>query len=185
MELDPLANDLSTSLLEAARELGMILALTGWRGAGKTSICKKIIGKHRSSGLKIAGLLSPGRYVQGERDGIYARDLAGGETRLLASIVPGEIDGVQLGPWFFDSQTMDWGNRLLEKSAGADLLVIDEIGFMEFWLKSGWTASFDVLKRKEYRLALVVIRPECLESFSSLGFSFLTEEVIDGAIKEK
>jgi hypothetical protein len=45
-------------------------------------------------------------------------------------------------------------------------------------LGTGWIAGFDVLKSKKYRLAIVVIRPECLDAFSNMGFVFQTEEII-------
>jgi nucleoside-triphosphatase THEP1 len=58
-----------------------------------------------------------------------------------------------------------------------DVLVIDELGPLEFDLQTGWTASFEVLRRKRYRLALIVIRPECLDAFSNMGFVFQTKEI--------
>jgi len=58
-------------------------------------------------------------------------------------------------------------------------LVIDELGYLEFELKTGWTASFEVLHSKKYRLAMVVIRPECIDAFSNLGFHFQVKEVLN------
>ena len=110
---------------------------------------------------------------------MFVIDLASNESQLVASLVPGEINGVRLGPWTFDNNIFEWGNRRLLQFTGTDVLIIDELGFLEFDLKTGWTASFDVLNRKNYQLAIVVIRPECLEAFSAMGFNFQTREILN------
>ncbi len=52
---------------------------------------------------------------------------------------------------------------MLKSSTPCDLLVVDELGPVEFRLSSGWVSALDVIKSKQYRLALVVIRPGLLE----------------------
>jgi nucleoside-triphosphatase THEP1 len=156
---------------------GAILVISGWRGVGKTALCEKIVAQARRAERKVAGLLSPGRFADGEKNGFFAVDLVTRETRLLASAVTGEIVGLQLGPWAFDVQVLEWGNRCLKQSTRPDLLVIDEIGPLEFERETGWWSSFEVLRRKSYQLALVVIRPEFLEAFSNLGFVYQAVEV--------
>jgi len=108
--------------------------ITGARQSGKTLWCQKIVSEARKSGLHVSAILTPGRYENGLRNGIYAVRLAGDETRLLASQLPGELDGLRLGPWTFDNEVFAWGNQhLLElKATTTDLLVIDELGFLEF-----------------------------------------------------
>ncbi len=154
-----------------------IVVVTGWRDVGKTSTCQRAVESYRAAGLTVSGLLSPGRFVEKQKTGFFAHDLCSGETRLVASAVPGELSGIQLGSWTFDARVFDWGNRCLQQADGADVLVIDELGPLEFKRQTGWVASFDLLRRKNYRLALLVIRPECLEAFSRLGFGFQTQEI--------
>ena len=156
---------------------GKILVISGWRGVGKTALCEKIVAQARRAGRTVAGVLSPGRFAGGEKTGFFAVDVATRETRLLASTVPGEIDGLQLGPWAFDLQVVEWGNQCLQHTTRPDLLVIDEIGPLEFERNTGWWSSFEVLNRKSYQLALAVIRPEYLEAFSNLGFVYQTVDV--------
>ncbi len=165
-------------LLPESFENGSILVITGARGIGKTIYCQKIVEEYRKAGLKVSGILSPGRYVDNHRNGIFTVDLAGNEKRLLSSIIPGEIDGIWFGSWMFDSNVFDWGNQSLMNIVKTDVLVIDELGFLEFDLKAGWIASFEVLNRKNYRLAIVVVRPECIESLSARGFHFHIKEVL-------
>jgi len=160
-------------------ETGTILVITGWRGVGKTAFCQRIVEEYRKAGLLVTGILSPGRYKDNQRNGVFAFDLNRNESRLVSSIVPGEIDGIWFGSWMFDSKVFDWGNQCLLNMTGADILVIDELGFLEFDLNTGWIASFEVLNRKNYHLAIVVIRPECIESFSKMGFHFQIKEILN------
>jgi nucleoside-triphosphatase len=157
---------------------GTIQVITGERGAGKTTTCQSIITQVRAAGQTAAGLLTPGRFLDGQKTGIHVVDLSSGEQRLLASALPGEFPGLALGCWTFDEQAIAWGNQRLAEVPPTDLLVIDELGPLEFKRQQGWMAAFDVLRRRAFRLALVVIRPECLESFSNLGFDFECKEIV-------
>ncbi len=165
--------------IEATFDLpsGSILVVTGRQDAGKTSYCRGLAERWRRAGLKTAGILSVGRFNDGEKTGFHAHDLAGGESRLLASRSPGELQGFRLDQWVFDPRVMEWGNRVLAGVDDADLLVVDELGPLEFLFQQGWLAAFDLLKKKRYRLAVVVIRPECLADFSKMGFVYSLAEI--------
>lgn len=156
---------------------GEIAVVTGGRGAGKTSYCQRAIHAWRAAGRTVDGLLCPGRFEQGEKNGFFALHLRTQESRLVASAIPGELNGIQLGPWTFDERVFAWGNRCLQQADGVDLLVVDELGPLEFNRQAGWVASFELLERKKYRLALVVIRPECIAAFSELGFTFQIQQI--------
>jgi nucleoside-triphosphatase THEP1 len=141
---------------------GKIVIVTGPRGAGKTSLCRRMVSLARAYGWAVAGLLSHARFEAERKTGIVTTDLATGERRLLA--VPRgnacrECD--QLG-WIFDSDALAWGNAVLARTGAPDLLVIDELGPLEFEQSRGWTAGLTALDRGAYRLALAVIRPELL-----------------------
>jgi nucleoside-triphosphatase len=156
---------------------GKIVVVTGWRNVGKTSYCQRAVDTYRAAGRTVSGLLSPGRFDQGQKTGFLALDLQSQETRLVASTIPGEIEGIQLGHWSFNAQVFAWGNRCLQQIERADVLVIDELGPLEFNRQIGWVASFELLRSKDYHLALVVIRPECIDAFAALGFAFQTKEI--------
>ena len=157
---------------------GTILVVTGKRGVGKTTYCQKLVEGYRKAGLNVGGISSPGRFENQLKNGIFAVDLVGNQSQLLASQVTGETDGLKFGPWTFDVNVFEWGNQRLLQSAGSDVLVIDELGFLEFDLQKGWMVSFEVLQQKKFRLAIVVIRPECIAAFSKMGFSFQTREIL-------
>jgi nucleoside-triphosphatase THEP1 len=160
-------------------EKGTIHVVTGWRGVGKTTLCHNAVKMFRWSGLKVSGILSPGRFENRTKNGIFAVDLETNETRLAGSTLAGEIDGFHFGRWYFDSSVLQWGNQLLKNIVETDILVIDEIGFFEFDLNTGWMDCFKALDAKNYRMALAVIRPECIDSFSRMGYQFLSHEVTD------
>lgn len=150
---------------------GSILVITGERDTGKTSCCFELAGRWQEAGFKAAGVLSPGRFTDGQKTGFLALNPAGGDSRLFASQVQGELAGFRLGCWVFDSKAMEWGNNLLAGMGYVDLLLIDELGPLEFRFGKGWTAAIDLLRRKNFRLAVAVIRPECLDDFAALGFT--------------
>lgn len=66
------------------------------------------------------------------------------------------------GRFRFDPRTLAWGNEALRRATPCQLLVVDELGPLEVERQEGWTSAFDVLNKADFRLALVVVRPECL-----------------------
>ena len=137
--------------------------VTGWRGSGKTTFCREMLQTARLASWDTAGLLSPAVFQGGIKESISAEDIRSGEKRLLASARPQTQTDLAFGDWFFNRSTLEWGNRVLQASIPCDLLVIDELGPLEFNLSLGWVSALDVIKTAQFRLALVVIRPELLE----------------------
>ncbi len=115
------------------------------------------------SGWDAAGLLSLAEFKGGTKESIWAQNIRSGKKRLLASARQQTETDLHFGEWYFDRKTFDWGNDVLKSSMPCDLLVVDELGPVEFSLSSGWVGALDVIKSKQYRLALVVIRPGLLE----------------------
>ena len=68
----------------------------------------------------------------------------------------------RLGRWYFDAQVLGWGNQVLKNCLPCDLLVIDELGPLEFNRQIGLTAAFNVLPERRYKIGCVVIRPSLL-----------------------
>jgi nucleoside-triphosphatase THEP1 len=153
-----------------------IWAISGPRQAGKSLFCRGVAVAARQAGWDVAGLLSPAQLEQGVKTGILVEDLRTGESRCLASIFRESPQDIHFGGWFFDPDALAWGNRVLEGSLPCDLLIVDELGPLELVHQMGWQAALEVLPRRQYRLALVVIRPELL----SVGRSRLDiSEVIE------
>lgn len=136
--------------------------ITGWRGSGKTTFCQEMLLAARMVGLDSAGLLSPAGFKDDIKDSIWAEEIRSGEKRLLATDHPQTEADLVFGDWYFNRKTLEWGNMVMKSSVPCDLLVIDELGPLEFNLSLGWVSAVDAIKTAKFRLALVVIRPELL-----------------------
>ena len=142
--------------------MGEVLIVSGERGSGKTPLMLAAAAGAVSAGLRVGGLICPGVFADGEKLGFDVLDLASGARRPLARRAPWEADGPQLGPWQFAAAAFAWGNAALTASGPLDLLILDELGPLEFARQAGWHAARARLARPDYRLALVVVRPECV-----------------------
>ena len=144
---------------------GHILILSGWRGVGKTSVCEHIIFAARRASWDVAGLISPPDLSSGEKRSILVQDLRTGERRKLARSSGSDDNTLDsLTPaWVFDPGQLAWGDAVLRDAVPCDLLVIDELGPLELLSDEGWQAGIEAIDSGNYRLALVVIRPELLE----------------------
>jgi len=57
---------------------------------------------------------------------------------------------------------MDWANQRLAEAETSDLLVIDELGPLEFFQEKGLLAGMERLDEGKYRVACVVVRSALL-----------------------
>jgi nucleoside-triphosphatase THEP1 len=149
----------------AGNAAGLYL-LTGARGCGKTAWCLELVRQARLAGLRPAGLVSPAVFAGGEKVAIDLEDVAGGERRRLAvkraGPVPQPGAGTDRLGWRFDRVTLAWGNRILAGLEAVELLILDELGPLEFHCQAGLLAGPDLIDRGAHRLACVVLRPELL-----------------------
>jgi len=136
--------------------------VTGWRGSGKTAFCQGMIQQARQENWDVAGILSPARFEKGVKAAVDAIDLRTADRKPLANLQRQDETDLAFGDWFFNRRTLAWGNQVLQASVPCDLLVIDELGPLEFNLHTGWTAAFEVLESASFRIALAVIRPELM-----------------------
>ncbi len=142
-----------------------IVVISGDSGVGKTSYCAALVRHVTASGGLVCGLLSLGIYVDDVRIAIDLHDLSTGQPRRLATRRP-EPDPTSLTPqWQFDDEALRWGNAVLAAVPPCDLLIVDELGPLELKYNAGFQSAFDVLKRRAYRLACVVVRPSLVEDF--------------------
>lgn len=140
-----------------------LFLVTGVSGSGKTTFCREMVKAAQRSAWQVAGLLSLPEYDGSEKIGIWTQDLRSGEKRMLASVQRQSENDLLFGKWFFNSQALEWGKDVLKTSIPCDLLVVDELGPLELKLSQGWTNALDVILTGQFRLALVVIRPELVE----------------------
>jgi nucleoside-triphosphatase len=139
-----------------------LIIVTGDRGAGKTIFCARLIELARSSGRSIGGVLSPAVFEEGEKIGIDAIDLRTRERRRLADRFDPAHHGPNTRRWSFHADTIKWGDTVLQSVTSCDVLIVDELGTLEFDRGEGWIAGLNAIEAGDYRLGVVVIRPELL-----------------------
>jgi nucleoside-triphosphatase THEP1 len=133
---------------------GRVLLLTGARGAGKSTVCSKVVTLARARGYVCRGVITR-RSGPDERTVIRVRD---GVARPL-TVAPQVGASVVQGRYHFDPRTLAWGREILRQATPCDLFVVDELGPLELIRGQGWAPALDVLREGEYRLAVVVVRP--------------------------
>lgn len=138
---------------------GSLAVLTGGRGAGKTRWCEALARAARGAGLSARGLLSPPVLAGGEKTGIDLLDLSTGERRRLAERARVDLPGTAGLGWRFRPEALEAGNALLGSVEACDLLLVDELGPLEFVRGSGFIAAFGLLDARRFGLAIVVVRP--------------------------
>ena len=139
-------------------ELGKINLITGERDVGKTILCSTLIEKMKIKEYSVAGIISPGLYHNDVKVGIEAINIKSGENVKLADYSPGWDIENPLRIWKMNSDAIPWGNDVLNNSIPCDVLIIDEIGYLEFEKNSGWNNSFKILREKEFKIAFIVVR---------------------------
>ena len=152
-------------------KLAQICLITGDRDSGKTSLCKSIYFFAVKEGYDIKGIISPGIYKDGVKMGIRAENLSTRESVEFAEYRPGWDQEKPKREWKFFENALVWGNKVFASSTPTDILIIDELGFLEFEKNSGWTNAFAEIEKGEFTFAFVVVRktllPSALERFGT------------------
>jgi nucleoside-triphosphatase THEP1 len=136
-----------------------LVIVSGPRGSGKTTACLRLIKRARRREVICAGIVSPARFQAGRKVGIDVLDVRSGERRALAEAdqLPGELRTLAFR---FDPNAVAWGAEHLNTACPCDILVVDELGPLELERSQGWVNALDVLRDGQFRLAVIVVRPE-------------------------
>jgi nucleoside-triphosphatase len=148
--------------LNKEQSMSYLTLLTGPRGSGKTTWCTRLASKAKEKNLDVGGLLSPGIFHNNEKIGIDLLNIATGEQRPLAHRFAQPSQSICLGEWGFDPAILDWGNQILQTLNNQDLILLDELGPLEFEKGIGLIAGMKLIDEKTFHHAVVVIRPELL-----------------------
>jgi nucleoside-triphosphatase THEP1 len=137
-----------------------IIILSGERGAGKTTVCRKTVALAQAQGYTCGGVLT----LSHPNDVRDVLDVHSGRTRRLTLESNMNSTATVMGRFRFDPETLAWANDVLARGASTcHLLVVDELGPLEIERGQGWHKAFDVLRGNGFVLALVVVRPELVE----------------------
>lgn len=145
-----------------------IIILTGEKNSGKTLVCDALVKKFSGCIQRISGIISLGQYENGRKIAICAFDLSTGERKMLAHYSPGWDPDKPLREWRFDQEALNWGNEVLAKAIPTDLLLIDEIGYLELEKDEGWINALEILNTGKFHYAVIVVRPSLLETAKCL-----------------
>ncbi len=143
--------------------MGEIVLITGEIQTGKTNLCLALYKKALEVNIKVGGVISPSVFEGGKKIAIDVLDLKSGKQKRLADLKTGEPSDLETKKWSFSLEAVDWGNEMLREAVPCDLLIVDELGPLEFHRAEGWVNGFDAVGNGEYRAALVVIRPSLID----------------------
>lgn len=144
-------------------QAGNLWILSGSRGSGKTTLCQRLAAEARSLNWDVAGVISPAVFSSSEKTAMEVLDLRSGESRQFARRpLDGQGRPAAHSGWIYDQIALAWGNEVLAKAIPCDMLVVDEMGTLEFETECGWTAGLAAVDSRSYRIGLVTIRPELL-----------------------
>ena len=141
-----------------------ITILTGKKDEGKTSLIRRLIAALQADGKSIGGVLSPGVYKNGKKIAIEVENLRNEERKTLATYSPGWDVEAPLREWRFIDEALTWGNEvIMNEATPCEVLIIDEIGYLELEKNQGWIAIYDTIRQGEFDQAYVVVRESLLE----------------------
>lgn len=154
-----------SGLVAAAATAPQRILVTGARGAGKSRWCARLVDLGRARGWRVAGVASPAVMSGDRKVGIDVLDVATGERRRLAEPRSSGSAGEATERWRFSDEALRWGNAALRDAATdrVDLLVVDELGPLEFHRGAGLTAGLAAVDAGRYGVACVAVRPSLLE----------------------
>jgi len=140
--------------------------VTGEVGSGKTQTCAAATARLRDLGWEVAGVLSLGVWAGNKKIAIDALDVRSGDMRRLAEHASENccIQGPATPGWRFHAETIAWCNSLLSAAADCDLLVVDELGPLEFESGEGLVQGMRALDDGRFRLGLVAVPPRLLQA---------------------
>jgi nucleoside-triphosphatase THEP1 len=140
-----------------------VIILTGACQSGKSTLLSALASLLRVKGMKVAGIVAVGLWQDNRRAGFDLIDLADGRTTPLSrrTTDDGLIDGV---PFCFVEAGLEAGFEALsiERCAGADFIIIDEVGILEI-RGLGWAGCLAPLLELDGPVHIWVVRKDCLE----------------------
>jgi nucleoside-triphosphatase THEP1 len=142
------------------------MIITGESGSGKTNFCASVVNAVRKGELSrrdIRGILSPALIRKGEKVGIQAVNLVTFEHKNLAELNDDNPGPISTKRWKFDPKVIAWCNSVFATAIPCELLVLDELGPLEFESNQGFTSGLEAVDSGEYTLALIVVRPFLLD----------------------
>ena len=139
-----------------------LMLVTGPRGMGKTQWCMRLSDHATSLGIHVGGLVSPAVFEKGRKTGIDLVDLDSGERRHLAFSRGSDQGDLLTNDWQMNAETLEWGNSVLERCSDFDLVILDELGPLEFNHGIGLVAAFEIIEAHRTLPVFATVRPSLI-----------------------
>jgi len=143
---------------------GNIWIITGVSGSGKTRFCSNLVLAAKRENITVKGLICPAVIEEGRKTLIQVVDLETGEQSTLATSRNASPGGSVTDHWEFNEEVIQWSNRRLSSLRDCDLVIVDELGPLEFNLGRGWQQGLKLLDEENFNCAVVVIRTGLVET---------------------
>lgn len=136
----------------------MVFIISGRQGGGKTTTLTKVVGLLVKEGVDVRGFLAPGEWDNDLRTAFFIEDIQSANQKLLCKNM--DEEGFEKhGRFYFDPETIAFGEQLVIKAKPGDLLVIDEIG--RFEMKGNvWSNLVQKSIEKSRNPLLITVRDE-------------------------
>ena len=125
--------------------MSQLYLITGPRESGKTTWCTDLMQRAIEGELSLGGFLSPAILKDGKKIGIDLLDLQSGQQRPLARKQSENPDSIMIGEWHFDSENLKCANKVLELTSFPDVLILDELGPLEFERGEGFVEGLRLI----------------------------------------
>lgn len=137
----------------------MVIIVTGAIGAGKTTVCEKLVNLLQRSGYSCGGILT----YKAPDESLTIFDIQTGEKKPLAS-AENIFNGPRTPKYSFNTEAINFGIRAIDKGVDSDVLIVDEVGYLELGGK-GFVNSLELIRAGRVKNSILVIRKELLSAF--------------------
>lgn len=147
-----------------------IFIISGETRSGKTTFLKQIINSLNQNApqLTVGGIIAHGTDFQGERFGFSIENIRTGDKQYLCSREKINDDDIKTGRFYFSKSGFEFGNNaILNELENLDILVIDEVGYLEI-KGMGWFEAIEKAMNKPGLDMIFVVRKRILEEVLNL-----------------
>ncbi len=147
-----------------------IVLLTGNRQIGKSTACVSLVHMLRETDIKVSGLITQ----RTGPDDLAVHELHSGDTYPL-TLPLNSHTGFRVGHFRFSVEALARSDQALDACFPTQVFILDEIGPMELIYGQGWVRVITLLRRRNYRVGFIVVRPELLvQAIRQLPLTYYT-----------
>lgn len=143
-----------------------IIVICGDKNAGKTTFVQHLIKKFNDEEIEVEGFVSVSEYSNDLPINYFICDISGKSKHHLCSMNPIN-DSIKYGRFFFRSETLKYGNQILQSAKPDKVVIVDEVGKMELVHEIAWFESLSFLIHHNFLKQIWVVRKDFIPLLSS------------------